>query len=222
MNLMQGDCLERMKEIEDDAVDMVITSPPYNRKRNDKYNNHDDIVSDYVGFLSKSIRECIRVCNGNVFFNVQKNTYNHADVHRIFGLFAEEIIEVIIWEKSNPMPNPHLINSYEYILVLSDSNKSLKAKTTYTKNHFTTPVYSANKYKSIHRAVMHPDACGFLLDNFALESRTVLDPFMGLGTTGIECSKRGIDFIGIELDKQYFKIAKERVNLSRLTTEHSK
>ena len=74
-------------------------------------------------------------------------------------MFSEKIIEMIIWKKSNPMPNPHLINAYEYILVLSENNKSLKANETYTLNHFTTPVYSGNPYKKIHRAVMHPDAC---------------------------------------------------------------
>ena len=169
ITLIQGDCFEQMPKLETQSVDMVITSPPYNRKRNDKYNNHTDIKRDYVAFLEKSINECLRVCKGNVFFNLQKNTYNKQDVHKIMGMFSEKIIEVLIWKKSNPMPNPHLINAYEYILVLSENNKSLKANKTYT------------------------------LD-------TVLDPFMGVGTTGAVCKNRKRNFIGIELDKTYFEI----------------
>lgn len=206
ITLIQGDCFEQMPKLEAQSVDMVVTSPPYNRKRNDKYNNHTDIKRDYVAFLEKSINECLRVCKGNVFFNLQKNTYNKQDVHKIMGMFAEKIIEVLIWKKSNPMPNPHLINAYEYILVLSENNKSLKANKTYTLNHFTTPVYSGNPYKKIHRAVMHPDACAYMIDNFSKEGDTVLDPFMGVGTTGAVCKNRARNFIGIELDKTYFEI----------------
>jgi DNA modification methylase len=211
MNLMQGDCLERMKEIESGSVDIVFTSPPYNRKRNDKYKNHTDIVEDYVGFLEKAINECLRVCSGNVFFNIQKNSYQRKDVHKIMGMFSDRIIEVIIWHKSNPMPNPHLINAYEYILVLSNTNKSLKANSTYTLNHFTTPVFSNNPYKKIHRAVMHPAACDFVLKNFGKAGDVVFDPFMGVGTTGVECAKFGMDFVGIELNEEYFSIAQTRI-----------
>tara|TARA_Y100000310_G_C20350166_1_gene653949 strand:- start:45 stop:698 length:654 start_codon:yes stop_codon:yes gene_type:complete len=211
INLMLGDCFDRMREIPDDSVDVVLTSPPYNRKRNDKYNNHTDIVDDYVGFLKNSIEECMRVCCGNVFFNIQKNSYQRSDVHKIMGMFADNIIEVIIWHKSNPMPNPHVINSYEYILVLSDTNKSLKANETYTKNHFTTPVFSANPYKKIHRAVMHPRVCDFIFKNFCKGGSTVLDPFMGVGTTGVACHKYGLNFLGIELNEEYFNIAKDRI-----------
>lgn len=206
ITLIQGDCFEQMPKLEAQSVDMVITSPPYNRKRNDKYNNHTDIKRDYVAFLEKSINECLRVCKGNVFFNLQKNTYNKQDVHKIMGIFSDKIIEVLIWKKSNPMPNPHLINAYEYILVLSENNKSLKANKTYTLNHFTTPVYSGNPYKKIHRAVMHPDACAYMIDNFSKKGDTVLDPFMGVGTTGAVCKNRARNFIGIELDKTYFEI----------------
>ena len=127
------------------------------------------------------------------------------------GMFADQIIEVIIWHKSNPMPNPHLINAYEYILVLSKTNKSLKANSTYTKNHFTTSVYSGNPYKNVHRAVMNPDACNYLLMSFCKKGDVVLDPFAGVGTTGVCCIKNEMDFIGIELSDEYARIASSRI-----------
>jgi len=219
--LFHGDCFKYVPKIETDSIDTVITSPPYNRKRNDKYNNHTDVVDDYVSFLSRSINDCLRVCRGNVFYNLQKNCYNKQDVHKVMGMFAEQIVEVIIWKKSNPMPNPHLINAYEYILVLSKNNKSLTANKTYTLNHFETPVFSKNPYKKIHRAVMHPYACRFLLENFTQKGDLVLDPFMGVGTTGVESIKLDRRFVGIELNSVYFKIAQERMeNGSNETIEH--
>tara|TARA_R110000796_G_C14375492_1_gene414591 strand:+ start:37 stop:693 length:657 start_codon:yes stop_codon:yes gene_type:complete len=211
-NLIHGDCFVEMKNIHDQTIDVILTSPPYNRKRNDKYNDHNDIKNDYVSFLEKSINECLRVCKGNIFFNIQKNTYNKKDVHKIIGMFSEYITEVIIWKKSNPMPNPHLINAYEYILVLSKNNKSLKANKTYTLNHFTTPVFSSNPYKKTHRAVMHPDACRYILSNFTNEFDTVLDPFMGVCTTGVICKELNRYFIGIEMSLEYYNICKERMS----------
>jgi len=210
--MVHGDCFEQFKNIQDDTFDVVLTSPPYNRKRNDKYEHHKDVTNDYFSFLQKSIKECLRVCSGNVFFNIQKNSYNRSDVHKVMGAFASEIIEVIVWHKSNPMPNPHVINAYEYILVLSKANKSLKANKTYTLNHFTTPVYSSNPYKKIHRAVMHPEACAFILQNFCSENDYVFDPFAGTGTTGVEAIKLGMNFYGVELSEEYFDIANKRIS----------
>ena len=209
-NLYCGDCFSVMEKIPDDSFDYVFTSPPYNRKRNDKYNNHKDISLDYFGLLSKAINETLRICSGNVFFNIQTNYYNKKDVYSIFGEFSDNIIEVIIWNKSNPMPNPHVINSFEYFLVLSKNNKSLKAIKTYTKNHFTTPVYSNNPHRKIHRAVMHPEACKYILSNFCFGGH-VFDPFMGVGTTGIVCKDLNLDFSGVELNQEYFNISYERL-----------
>jgi len=207
--LYNANCLDIMPELE--PVDLVFTSPPYNRKRNDKYNKYDDVIANYFSFLCNTINQCLAICKGNVFVNIQKNSYNKIDVHRIFGEYASKIIEVIIWHKSNPMPNPYLINAYEYIIVLSECNKALKANKTYTLNHFTTPVYSNNPYKNIHRAVMHPDACNFIIKNFSKQLDIIIDPFFGLGTTAIACERLNRRWIGIEISEEYCEIAKLRI-----------
>lgn len=96
------DCFVGLREMNDNSVDHVITSPPYNRKRNDKYNNYDDDVEDYYEFLKRSINESLRVSRGYVFFNIQKNYYNKQDVFKLIGEYGEKIIDIIIWNKSNP------------------------------------------------------------------------------------------------------------------------
>lgn len=58
---------------------------------------------------------------------------------------------------------------------------------------------------------MKQKVADWFIEKFAKVSDVVIDPFMGLGTTGISCKKNGIDFIGIELDENYFNIAKERI-----------
>lgn len=210
-NLILGDSSVVIKTFADEQFDTVFTSPPYNRKRNDKYEDFTDISDNYFNFLVESIEQCLRVCKGNVFYNLQKNFYNKVEIYKVFGHFAERIIETIVWHKSNPMPNPHVINSYEYILVLSNKNKSLKANKTYTKNHFSTAVYSENPYKKQHRAVMNPKAVEYILKSFCKPNESVLDPFMGTGTTGVVCKQFGMTFTGIELIEEYYNLSKQRL-----------
>ena len=64
----------------------------------------------------------------------------------------------------------------------------------------------------IHKAVMKQEVSDWFIEKFTNENDLVLDPFMGLGTTGISCKKMNRDFIGIELDKNYYDIAEKRIN----------
>lgn len=205
--LIHGCCFEELSKMPEKSIDVTFTSPPYNRKRNDKYANYDDTIDDYFGFLVKTVNELIRVTKGNVYFNIQKNYYNKQDVFKLFGHYAEQICEVFVWEKSNPMPAAGLAitNSYEFIIVFG---KGIKSNRTYTKNHLTT---SVAKMLKEHKAIMHPKVAEFFISNFTQEGDTVLDPFMGSGTTGVACKELGRNFIGIELDKDYYDIAKTRL-----------
>lgn len=209
-NLLNGDCLELMKEIPDKSIDISFTSPPYNRKRNDKYKNYNDTIEDYFKFLIDFTDELLRLTKKYVFVNIQKNYYNKKDVFNYIGKYSDKIVEIIVWEKSNPMPasGVNITNAYEMFIVLSDM--PLKSNNTYTKNVITTSVNSDTTTK-IHRAVMKQEVADWFIQQFTQENDLVLDCFMGLGTTGISCKKLNRNFIGIELDEKYFEIAKNRI-----------
>lgn len=209
-DLRLGDCFDEFKTIADKSVDMAFTSPPYNRKRNDKYKNYNDQIEDYYGFCKKAIDELRRITKGYVIFNLQANYYNRADVYRIIGDYSKSIVNIVIWEKTNPLPaNGHNItNAYEFFLVIAD--KPLKSNSTYTKNHISTSVNSDTTTK-IHRAVMKQEVSDWFIEKFTQPNMTIIDPFMGLGTTGISCRKYKCNFIGIEKDSKYYEIAKERI-----------
>lgn len=207
------DCFVGLEGMGADSVDHVITSPPYNRKRNDKYNNYDDDVDDYYEFMKKSIDESLRVSKGYVFFNIQKNYYNKQDVFKLIGEYSEKIIDIIIWNKSNPMPasGNNITNAYEFILVLASDMTSLKSNSTYTKNAVTTNVYSNNPFKKVHRAVMNPDICYWLIDKFTKQGDTILDIFSGTGTTALCSKERNRQYIGFEINKEYWELSNERI-----------
>jgi site-specific DNA-methyltransferase (adenine-specific)/modification methylase len=197
------DCLDTMARMPDNYVDIVFTSPPYNRKRNDKYNYYNDCIDDYFMFLKTVINECIRVSRGNVFLNVMKNYYNKSDVFKIIGEFSNSICEIFIWEKTNPLPaaGNAITNAYEFIFVFGDN---IKSKKTYTKNHLTTSVAKMNKD---HKAIMNPLVVEFFLSNFTDKNNIVYDPFMGSGTTAIVCKRMNLNFIGSEIIKEYVDLS---------------
>lgn len=206
-------CFEGFEYLEDNSVDVSFTSPPYNRKRNDKYEFYDDTLTDYYSFICGFTDELLRVTKGLCFINIQKNYYNKIDVFRYIGKYADKIKEIIIWEKTNPMPanGLNITNSYEFIFVLG--NESLKSNKTYTKNIITTSV-NPETFKE-HKAVMHREVSDYIIRTFTKESDIVLDPFFGLGTTGLSCIKYNRNYIGFEINEKYCQMAEERINKTK-------
>lgn len=212
MNLYQADCFEVLHTLKDKSVDYTFTSPPYNRKRNDKYSFYEDTLKDYLSFLIRLTEECLRVTKKTVFINIQTNYYNKVEVYQYIGHFAKNIQQVFIWEKSNPMPSSghNITNAFEYFFALSSDKKgSLKSNNTYTKNCITTSVN--NETLKNHKAIMKLEVAEWFIENFTKEGESVLDPMMGTGTTGVACIKSGREFTGIEVQKEYFDYAKERL-----------
>lgn len=142
MNLIKGDCLEKMKGIKSGSVDAVITSPPYNmnlRIRNGKYcsrqivkeistkyENFSDNLSmgEYFEFNKNVIDECLRVSD-LVFYNVQFLTGNKPALFKLLGHFHEKVKEFIVWDKVNAQPaiGKNVLNSqFEVIIVFQNSS----------------------------------------------------------------------------------------------------
>ena len=153
IKLYNGDCLQLLQEIPDKSIDICFTSPPYNRKRNDKYANYDDTKENYYEFLLKVVESLRPKVKKHIFLNIQTNYYNKQDVYRLIGTYADYIQQIFIWEKSNPLPasGNSITNAFEYFIVIGE--KPLKSNRTYVKNHLTTSVNSDTTTK-IHKAIM--------------------------------------------------------------------
>jgi hypothetical protein len=203
------DCFDGFKMIKDKSIDHIFTSPPYNRKRNDKYKHHDDCIDDYFGWLCNVIDESIRVSKGYVFFNIMKNYYNKQDVFKLIGKYSEKIIEIIIWEKTNPLPasGNAITNAYEFFIIFG--NDKLKSNQTYTKNIISTSVNSDMTKE--HRAIMKQDVSDWFIKTFTKENDVILDCFMGSGTTAISCKYYKRNYIGFELSKEYVDLSENRL-----------
>jgi len=235
--IIQGDCLEQLKKLEDQSVDLIVTSPPYNmrtRIRNGQYtireksehfskkysNFSDDLsIEDYQRFHTDCLNEMLRVSK-IVCWNFQIVTGSKEAIFKIIGEFAEKIKDIIIWDKSWGQPAMHekvLNSSYELILILENDNKKGRViQNSKFKRGILSNIFRINKkgerFKG-HGATFPVELPEKLIKNFSSNGDTILDPFMGSGTTGIACQNTGRDFIGIELDPEYFKIAEARMDL---------
>lgn len=212
IKLFNGNNIEIMEQLLNEGiqVDVTFTSPPYNRKRNDKYEEYDDQIKDYYSFLCEFTNLAIQLTRKHIFLNLQTNYYNKQDVYKFIGKYCDKIQNIIVWEKSNPLPasGNNITNAFEYFIVIGGT--PLKSNKTYTKNHITTSVNSSTTTK-IHKAVMKKEVCEWFILNFTKEKDLIFDPFMGIGTTGVVCNELNRNFIGVEIIPKYFNYAKNRI-----------
>lgn len=222
--LIHGDCLEKMKLMPNQCVDVVFTSPPYNdsgktendrnKKRHFKYQNCES-REDWYEWQCECIDEMMRVCKRHILYNVQPILSNKADVYRLIGHYADFIDQILIWYKPNAKPqhHPHRIgNFYEMVIIFKCKNfDKLYINSNGYKNVIVKNANSNHLYSDKHRALMSESFADEMIREFTKEGEIVLDPFMGLATTGLSCQSLDRDFVGIEIHEPYFNIAKSRM-----------
>jgi len=236
--IIQGDCLEVMKEIPDKSIDCIITDPPYNiSKENDnrdrsklnspimrrkKSLNYDfgewDNMErqDFLDFTKKWLRECCRVLkDGGAFISF----FNKEDISYLGWVSNEFDIRtrtIICWHKTNPVPSFRKVNylsACEYIWIGSKGKKPWVFNFKQQKemhNFFETPNKSSYG-KTKHPTEKPESLMEHLIQIHTKEEAVVLDPFLGSGTTAVACLKLNRKFIGIEKEEEYVKIAKQRI-----------
>jgi len=219
--LMHGDCLERMKEIPDGSVDMVLTDPPYNITRGNNFHTMGRFGIDFGEWdkgadILSYIKECSRVLNRSgslVVFNDWKNLGAIAEYAESVGFDTKDMLRL---EKTNPMPrnrDRRYITDYECAAWFVKKG----AKWTFNRQNDTyqRPKFVHSIDKGFHPTQKSLGLMKELLLIHSNESDTILDPFMGSGTTGVAALNCGRRFIGIERDDAYFEIAQRRIEDSR-------
>ena len=251
ITLMQGDCLERMKEMPDSSIDLTVTSPPYDNMRT--YNGNNALWGEHV--WKDVIKDLYRVTKdgGMVVWVVGDATIKGSETGTSFkqALWAMEcgfnLHDTMIYAKDAiAFPNSNRYQqSFEYMFVLSKNkpktvslikdrtNKSYGRKVTGTERQAEGHTKKAACYgRSIkkygarwniwniatekgnamgHPAIFPEHLAHDHIISWSNEGDTILDPFMGSGSTGVACVNTNRAFIGIELDQGYFDIAKQRI-----------
>lgn len=220
--LIHGDCLEEMKKIPDGSVDLVVTSPPYNlgnghHTGNIRHKAYEDNMpeSEYQEWQIKVLNECFRVLkdDGSIIYNHKNRIKNGVQITPYQWLLKTGFIvkQEIVW--FNGSQNFDKIRFYPMTERIYWLAKSPKTKLFNAINHHD--LFGKDEWRAVGTRGTHTRAYPekMVIDILSCfpDANTVLDPFMGSGTTGVACKNLNRNFIGIELDKDYYEIAKKRL-----------
>src|SRR5574344_693589 len=213
IKLIQGDCLEKMKDIKDNSVDLIVIDPPYKtisggNKSGLSYKHKGSITEKNDGKIFEHnnidikewIKEIYRVLKDNTHCYIMTNTLNLYEMLTEANKIGFKLHNILIWEKQNCTPNRWYMKNAEYILFLRKGiAKPINDMGSKTIVQFRNP--QGNK---LHPRAKPIELCEFYVNNSSLKGDTVFDPFMGSGSTGVACVNTNRDFIGIEKDEDYF------------------
>lgn len=237
VDLRQGDCLELIKDLPDKSVDSIVTDPPYGVGfKNDFYDDSEEMVllniplwfNEWYRVLKdncylfifvgvKTIHKWIEggIKAGFVFKNILATRSFNNGTYVPRNNFGFQFQPILVFSKGNGSP----FNKVDFIPT-SDAwfkdrrNKNPKPYTYQYPNWIKTEwafATAKNSTKNLHPNEKNIVLLEFLIKITTKEGDLVLDSFMGSGSTGVACINTNRRFIGMEIDENYFNIAKERL-----------
>lgn len=200
IDLKCGDCFELMQKLADKSVDLIVTDPPYG-KRADKGTNGFGSAKNrrYSGGWDSAIPEKAVF---DEMFRVAKNVV-------IFGgnYFCHMLPPSkcwLFWDKKGDIAFKNPFADGE--LIYTTFTHPVK-RIVFRQQGFITD----SKDERFHPTQKPSLLVQTLIEMYSKEGETILDPFMGSGTTGLACANTNRNFIGFEIDSHYFEIAKSRI-----------
>lgn len=237
-NIYNMDCIEGLKEIADKSIDCVITDPPYWHKKspgkpysqrkqcnteskfsNSELYNYDgdmikgmsDFDGEHIDELMKAIEPKMKIMNAYIFCSETQVPY--------YAMWAENngyMFSILVWEKPLSIINKNRFSqNLEYIMRIYDYGTALRRLSNnelYNRVKKTAPVNGSEKIHVTQKPVS-------IIREFVLlntdEGATILDPFMGSGSTAIACLREKRHFIGFELNEKFYKKAFDRIKAEK-------
>ena len=217
ITLWQGDCLELMKDIPDGSVDMIVTDPPYKVTSRGGYTSAGGMMLDESmrkGTVFKENSITIEQWLPELFRPLKEQGHcyimcNNKNLHPFLDAVRESdfnLVKTMVWAKDNKIMSQAYMSQVEFILFLR------KGKFRKINNCGSSDLLRFDNVRGKSHPTEKPvDLISHLIENSCGEGDIVLDPFMGTGSSGVACKNLNRNFIGIELDKDYFEIAKKRI-----------
>lgn len=220
MKLICGNCYEELKNIPDNSVDLVVTDPPY------------EIIGLHGAGIIKNRPYLRQMMNSDLgsginielldeLSRIMKHIYiyiwcNKEQIYDYLTYFVKEKgcnFEMFIWNKTNvpPFTNGHYLKDKEYCLLFWEQGCKIQGSYETMATVYRTTINSKDKLYYKHPTIKPLNIIENFVKNSSREGDTVLDCFMGSGTTGVACRNLNRDFIGIEINPEYYEIRKNRV-----------
>lgn len=216
MKIYNDDCVEKLKDIGDESVDLIVIDPPYNigyktsYRKNKKHEFCSPIMNDDNLILKDVIQDLYRVLKNNSACYIFWSIKTYSELIEIIKDTDFKIKNTIVWVKNNHTAGDLKASygqKYELIIYLNKGRAEFNGKRL-------TDVWEFDRVsgkEQVHQNQKPVPILERILEKHSREGDTVLDCFMGSGSTGIACKNLKRSFIGIELNKDYFGIAKDRL-----------
>lgn len=227
IDLKCGDCLELIKNIPDESIDMILADPPYEFRKEDnggggmlKTRKYDKEIITKLGsknkldcgitkdFLEETKRIFKKGYNAVYFCN-----QHQLEMYINFANKNNYRFNVLVWCKTNPTPlcNNKYLDDLEFQIQIKSKDYKIGGEYKTKSKFYVSQINKKDKKKYMHPTVKPLELIEKFIINHSNEKDIILDPFMGSGSTGVACKHLNRNFIGIELDKEYFEIAKKRI-----------
>jgi len=236
MNLYNDDCMNILPTLKDNSVDLVVIDPPYDipnitpgsnsklsksLERSLKQLDESDIVGGYD--IQAVNKELVRIMRGiNIYIWCNKK-----QIPEYIDFYVNKLdckFEILCWHKTNAMPtfNGKYLTDTEYCLYFHKEGYGAQPSCyDDAQTYFLAPINANDKKYYKHPTIKPLAIIERLIRNSSQVGDTVLDCFMGSGTTGVACKDLEREFIGIEISKQWFDIAYDRITLGSATVDTS-
>lgn len=211
-----------------DKAEITFTSPPYNagdnslggnkNKVDNKYETYDDEKEqgEWMIFVSDVLKNCL-INSENVFYNIQQLAGNKIGYIELLNEHKNQFVDEIIWIKGHGQPAAakNVLNSrFEHILIFRNENKPKRTITTADfhgtiSNYYEGNGNSSNEFSKVHAATFPIHLPEFIINNFCKKS--VLDVFLGTGTTMVAAHQLKRKCYGMELDPKYCQVIVDRM-----------
>ena len=222
--LYLGDCLEVMKQIPQNSIDMIITDIPYNISKKNNFKTMKDRTGrngiDFGNWDYNFDESCLSKFMPLITTNGGMIIFHSFDQ---IGIITETLCDYmdlkdrVIWEKTNPMPRNrdrrYITNTEMFSWFVMR-----KAKWTFNRQHdnydssvIRYPSESGGSFKRYHPTQKNLKMMEEIVLRHSNANDTILDPFMGSGSTGLACFNTNRKFIGIEKEEKYFNISVDRI-----------
>ena len=211
------DCMEGLKLIDDNSIDLVIIDPPYllniNNVKNfsnmNKYAN--DLLNLKDGFDLKVLDLLIQKMKKiNIYIYCSKR-----QVKDLLNYFSNKNCnhEILTWHKQNPSPliNNNYLPDTEYILFFREKGVKLYGNYHTKRKYYISLTNKVDKQKYKHPTIKPLELIEYHIENSSKEGDLILDCFAGSGTTLVGAINKNRRYIGFEIDKNYYEIAKKRI-----------
>lgn len=223
VKIINGNSIELLKKLKDESIDMIATDPPYKVTARGNAGNSGGMMQKKLSMQGKIFQhnDVKPIDYIPEFYRILKDgshcyiMTNHVNLQEMINTATEcgfKFIKSLIWNKGNKIMGQYYMSQFEYILFFR-KGKGKKINKCGTADILDVPNKKTKNEegKNIHDTEKPVGLMKILIENSSQEGEIVLDPFMGVGSTGMASIELNRKFIGIELDENYFEIAKQRI-----------